>query len=164
MIIRRTLHKTAAAATATSIIGAPAIAQGTKKISFLTWNIIDQKELIEGWIKRFQSTRAGVEVAQIQVADFSPLALARAGESYFEATEAGEAVIMAAGVPPNQSASTNLIKIHVVVLHFLCLLFRVLLLTRRPRSDWCGCHRRMSPLIHRGSARRSIGGSSTGYG
>src|SRR5439155_24945384 len=62
MITRRTLLKTAAAAAATSVIPAPAIGQGTKKISFLTWNIIDQKELIEGWIKRFQSTRPGVEV------------------------------------------------------------------------------------------------------
>ena len=62
MITRRTLLKTAAAAAATSTISFPAIGQGTKKISFLTWNIIDQKELIEGWIKRFQSTRPGVEV------------------------------------------------------------------------------------------------------
>ena len=62
MITRRTLLKTAAAAAATTVVSAPAIAQGTKKITFLTWNIIDQKELIEGWIKRFQSTRPGVEV------------------------------------------------------------------------------------------------------
>jgi ABC-type glycerol-3-phosphate transport system substrate-binding protein len=62
MITRRTLLKTAAAAAATSTLSFPAIGQGTKKISFLTWNIIDQKELIEGWIKRFQSTRPGVEV------------------------------------------------------------------------------------------------------
>ena len=62
MITRRTLLKTAAAAAATTAIGAPALAQNTKKITFLTWNIIDQKELIEGWIKRFQSTRPGVEV------------------------------------------------------------------------------------------------------
>jgi ABC-type glycerol-3-phosphate transport system substrate-binding protein len=62
MITRRTLLKTAAAAAATSTLSFPAIGQGSKKISFLTWNIIDQKELIEGWIKRFQSTRPGVEV------------------------------------------------------------------------------------------------------
>jgi ABC-type glycerol-3-phosphate transport system substrate-binding protein len=62
MITRRTILKTAAAAAATSTLSFPAIGQGTKKISFLTWNIIDQKELIEGWIKRFQSTRPGVEV------------------------------------------------------------------------------------------------------
>ena len=62
MIDRRTLLKSAAAAAATSTLSFPAIGQGTKKVSFLTWNIIDQKELIEGWIKRFQSTRPGVEV------------------------------------------------------------------------------------------------------
>jgi len=62
MITRRTLLKTAAAAAATAVISPPAIAQSSKKITFLTWNIIDQKELIEGWIKRFQSTRPGVEV------------------------------------------------------------------------------------------------------
>ena len=62
MITRRTLLKTAAAAAATSVIPAPAIAQSSKKITFLTWNIIDQKELIEGWIKRFQSAHPGVEI------------------------------------------------------------------------------------------------------
>ena len=40
----------------------PAIAQAPTKISFLTWNIIDQEELIKGWITRFQSSRPGVEV------------------------------------------------------------------------------------------------------
>jgi len=62
MINRRTLLKSAAATAATSVLSFPAIGQGSKKISFLTWNIIDQKELIEGWIKRFQSKRPGVEV------------------------------------------------------------------------------------------------------
>ena len=62
MITRRTLLKTAAAAAATAVIPAPVIGQSSKKITFLTWNIIDQKELIEGWIKRFQATRPGVEV------------------------------------------------------------------------------------------------------
>ena len=62
MVIRRTLLKSAAAAAAASTLSYPAIGQTSNKISFLTWNIIDQKELIEGWIKRFQSTRPGVEV------------------------------------------------------------------------------------------------------
>ena len=62
MITRRTLIKTAAAAAATAVIPAPVIAQASKKITFLTWNIIDQKELIDGWIKRFQSAHPGVEV------------------------------------------------------------------------------------------------------
>ncbi len=62
MIVRRTLLKTAAASAATSLIAIPGIAQAPKKITFLTWNIIDQKELIEGWITRFKATRPGVEV------------------------------------------------------------------------------------------------------
>ena len=48
MVIRRTLLKSAAAAAAASTLSYPAIGQTSKKISFLTWNIIDQKELIEG--------------------------------------------------------------------------------------------------------------------
>ena len=62
MITRRTVLKSAAAAAATTVVGAPAIAQAPKKITFLTWNIIDQKELIDGWIARFKSTRPGVDV------------------------------------------------------------------------------------------------------
>ncbi len=62
MIVRRTLLKTAAASAATSLIAIPGIAQAPRKITFLTWNIIDQKDLIEGWITRFQATRPGVEV------------------------------------------------------------------------------------------------------
>jgi ABC-type glycerol-3-phosphate transport system substrate-binding protein len=74
MITRRTLLKTAAAAAATSVIPAPAIAQGSKKITFLTWNIIDQKELIEGWIKRFEAARPGVQVEWLDKKgpDFGP--------------------------------------------------------------------------------------------
>ena len=74
MITRRTLLKTAAAAAATSVVPAPAIAQGSKKITFLTWNIIDQKELIEGWIKRFQAAHPGVEVEWLDKKgpDFGP--------------------------------------------------------------------------------------------
>lgn len=74
MITRRTLLKTAAAAAATGLAHAPAIAQGSKKITFLTWNIIDQKELIEGWIKRFQASRPGVEVEWLDKKgpDFGP--------------------------------------------------------------------------------------------
>jgi ABC-type glycerol-3-phosphate transport system substrate-binding protein len=74
MITRRTLLKTAAAAAATSVFPTPAIGQASKKITFLTWNIIDQKELIEGWIKRFQATRPGVEVEWLDKKgpDFGP--------------------------------------------------------------------------------------------
>jgi ABC-type glycerol-3-phosphate transport system substrate-binding protein len=74
MITRRTLLKTAAAAAATSVFPTPAIGQASRKITFLTWNIIDQKELIEGWIKRFQATRPGVEVEWLDKKgpDFGP--------------------------------------------------------------------------------------------
>ena len=37
-------------------------------------------------------TREGAEIAQLQVVDFSPLVLERAGESYFDASEAGTPV------------------------------------------------------------------------
>jgi ABC-type glycerol-3-phosphate transport system substrate-binding protein len=72
MSTRRTVLKTAAAA---SLLGTPAaFAQAPKKITFLTWNIIDQKELIEGWINRFKSTRPGVEVEWLDKKgpEFSP--------------------------------------------------------------------------------------------
>jgi ABC-type glycerol-3-phosphate transport system substrate-binding protein len=74
MITRRTLLKTAAAAAATSVFPTPAIGQASRKITFLTWNIIDQKELIEGWIKRFQAARPGVEVEWLDKKgpDFGP--------------------------------------------------------------------------------------------
>jgi putative chitobiose transport system substrate-binding protein len=74
MITRRTLLKTAAAAAATGILPAPAIAQASKKITFLTWNIIDQKELIEGWIKRFEAAHPGVQVEWLDKKgpDFGP--------------------------------------------------------------------------------------------
>jgi ABC-type glycerol-3-phosphate transport system substrate-binding protein len=74
MITRRTLLKSVAAAAATSILPAPAVAQASRKITFLTWNIIDQKELIEGWIKRFQAARPGVEVEWLDKKgpDFGP--------------------------------------------------------------------------------------------
>ena len=61
MISRRALLKSGAGAVATTL-AAPAIAQAPKKISFLTWNIIDQEPMIRGWITRFVKDRPGVEV------------------------------------------------------------------------------------------------------
>jgi ABC-type glycerol-3-phosphate transport system substrate-binding protein len=61
MISRRTLLKFSAGAVASGL-AAPAIAQAPKKISFLTWNIIDQEPMIRGWIARFVKDRPGVEV------------------------------------------------------------------------------------------------------
>lgn len=50
------------AATALAPLAMPAIAQTPKKISFLTWNIIDTADIINGWIAGFKATRPGVEV------------------------------------------------------------------------------------------------------
>ncbi|KAB2850698.1 MAG: sugar ABC transporter substrate-binding protein [Hyphomicrobiaceae bacterium] len=61
MITRRTILKSGASAAAAAL-GAPAIAQAGKKISILTWNIIDQEPMIRGWIARFVKDRPGVEV------------------------------------------------------------------------------------------------------
>ena len=60
---RRTVLKGAAAGAAT--IALPAHigrAQTGKRISILTWNIPDQADLINAWIKAFQDKHAGVEV------------------------------------------------------------------------------------------------------
>jgi putative chitobiose transport system substrate-binding protein len=62
MISRRTLVKSSAGTVAAAALGMPAIAQAPKKISFLTWNIIDQEPMIRGWIARFAKDRPGVEV------------------------------------------------------------------------------------------------------
>ena len=62
MISRRTLIKSGAGTIAAAALGAPAIAQAPQKISFLTWNIIDQEPMIRGWIARFLKDRPGVEV------------------------------------------------------------------------------------------------------
>lgn len=60
---RRTVIKGAAAAAATLALPAHVgRAQSGKKISILTWNIPDQADLINGWIKAFQEKHAGVEV------------------------------------------------------------------------------------------------------
>ena len=61
MISRRALLKSGAGAVAATL-GSPAVAQAPKKISFLTWNIIDQEPMIRGWIARFVKDRPGVEV------------------------------------------------------------------------------------------------------
>ena len=61
MISRRTLLSSGASALAAGL-AAPAIAQAPRKISFLTWNIIDQEPMIRGWIARFSKERPGVEI------------------------------------------------------------------------------------------------------
>jgi ABC-type glycerol-3-phosphate transport system substrate-binding protein len=57
MFSRRMILAAGAAALAT-----PAIGQTRRRISFLTWNIIDQEPLIRGWITSFQRANPGAEV------------------------------------------------------------------------------------------------------
>ncbi|MBV9749067.1 MAG: extracellular solute-binding protein, partial [Acetobacteraceae bacterium] len=49
-------------AAATTALATPAIAQSTKTLSFLTWNIIDQEQLIRNWITAFKRVNSGVEI------------------------------------------------------------------------------------------------------
>jgi ABC-type glycerol-3-phosphate transport system substrate-binding protein len=55
-------RRTFLAATVLAPLARPAFAQAPKKISFLTWNIIDTASIINGWIEAFKATRPGVEV------------------------------------------------------------------------------------------------------
>ncbi len=43
-------------------LATPSIAQTRRRISFLTWNIIDQEPLIRGWIASFERANPGAEV------------------------------------------------------------------------------------------------------
>jgi ABC-type glycerol-3-phosphate transport system substrate-binding protein len=58
MMNRRSLLVTGAAVA----LSAPAVAQARRRISFLTWNIIDQEPLIRGWIQSFERANPGAEV------------------------------------------------------------------------------------------------------
>lgn len=60
MLGRRSALKASAALAAA--LATPAIAQTRRRISFLTWNIIDQEPLIRGWIESFQRANPGAEV------------------------------------------------------------------------------------------------------
>ena len=62
MLRRRTLLGTTAPALALSALAAPAIAQSRQKISFLTWNLVDQEALIRRWIEAFQRANPSAEV------------------------------------------------------------------------------------------------------
>lgn len=57
MLLRRTLLGTTAAA-----LSIPALAQARRKISFLTWNLIDQEALVKRWIENFHRANPGSEV------------------------------------------------------------------------------------------------------
>ncbi len=58
MLARRSLL----AAGSAVALAAPALAQARRRISFLTWNIIDQEPLIRGWIQSFERANPGAEV------------------------------------------------------------------------------------------------------
>jgi ABC-type glycerol-3-phosphate transport system substrate-binding protein len=58
MLTRRTLL----AATAATPLAMPALGQTRRRISFLTWNIIDQEPLIRRWIASFEAANPGSEV------------------------------------------------------------------------------------------------------
>lgn len=58
MLTRRSLL----AASAAVPLALPALGQTRRRISFLTWNIIDQEPLIRRWITSFQSAHPGAEV------------------------------------------------------------------------------------------------------
>jgi ABC-type glycerol-3-phosphate transport system substrate-binding protein len=62
---RRQLLKSTAAFSAASVLGAPAIAQAPKKITFLTWNLVHLEAPLKGWIAGFIKSRPGVEVEWI---------------------------------------------------------------------------------------------------
>ena len=48
-----------------SEVGAPAVAQASKKITFLTWNLVHLEAPLKGWIAGFIKSRPGVEVEWI---------------------------------------------------------------------------------------------------
>ena len=55
-------RRTFLAGTAASALAMPAIAQSTKRLTFLSWNIVDQAELFKQWFATFQSQHPGVEI------------------------------------------------------------------------------------------------------
>ena len=62
MLNRRQVMRAAAVTAAAAPFPMPAIAQAPKKISLLTWNLIDTEAIFRGWIERFKKDRPGVEV------------------------------------------------------------------------------------------------------
>ncbi len=58
MMKRRTFLATTAAAA----LARPAIAQTSKKLTFLSWNIVDQAEMFKRWFAAFQAEHPGVEI------------------------------------------------------------------------------------------------------
>jgi ABC-type glycerol-3-phosphate transport system substrate-binding protein len=55
-------RRTFLAASAAAVLARPAIAQTSKKLTFLSWNIVDQAEMFKGWFAAFQAEHPGVEI------------------------------------------------------------------------------------------------------
>jgi ABC-type glycerol-3-phosphate transport system substrate-binding protein len=55
-------RRTFLAATASAALAAPAIAQSSKKITFLSWNIVDQADMFKRWFAAFTAEHPGVEI------------------------------------------------------------------------------------------------------
>jgi ABC-type glycerol-3-phosphate transport system substrate-binding protein len=55
-------RRTFLAATAATALAAPALAQTSKKLTFLSWNIVDQADLFKVWFTEFGKLHPGVEI------------------------------------------------------------------------------------------------------
>ena len=55
-------RRTFLAATASAALAAPAIAQSSKKLTFLSWNIVDQADMLKRWFAAFTAEHPGVEI------------------------------------------------------------------------------------------------------
>ena len=55
-------RRTVLAAAAAAALARPAIAQTSKKLTFLSWNIVDQAELFKTWFTDFSKLHPGVEI------------------------------------------------------------------------------------------------------
>lgn len=55
-------RRTFLAATAATTLARPAIAQTSKKLTFLSWNIVDQADLFKTWFASFEKLHPGVEI------------------------------------------------------------------------------------------------------
>jgi ABC-type glycerol-3-phosphate transport system substrate-binding protein len=55
-------RRTFLAATAATALAAPSLAQTSKKLTFLSWNIVDQADLFKVWFTEFGKLHPGVEI------------------------------------------------------------------------------------------------------
>jgi ABC-type glycerol-3-phosphate transport system substrate-binding protein len=55
-------RRTFLAGTAATALARPAIAQSSKKLTFLSWNIVDQADMFKRWFAAFTAEHPGVEI------------------------------------------------------------------------------------------------------